>query len=46
VKVDVQGAHPKNSARETTEIENDLRRALEAPGRIALISPLRSSRNS
>jgi hypothetical protein len=41
VKVDVQGAYPDNSARDTTEIENDSRRALETPGPIALISPLR-----
>jgi hypothetical protein len=38
MKVDVQGADPENSARETTEIENVSLRALEAPGPIALIT--------
>ena len=30
MKVAVHGAHPQKSARETTEIENDSRRALQA----------------
>jgi hypothetical protein len=39
--VDVQTAHPDNSARDTTEIEKDSRRVQEAPGTVARISPLR-----
>src|SRR5689334_19343983 len=41
VKVDFQGAHSDNAARETTEIENDSRRALDALEPTGFMSPLR-----
>jgi hypothetical protein len=44
MKVDVQGAHPESSARETTEIENDSGRALEGLEPTGLMSPLRLAR--
>jgi len=40
-KVTIQGAHPDNSARDTTEIEDDSRRGLAARERIAFIIRLR-----